>query len=89
MKALDLTQKRFGKLTAIQRAAKRNDKYTRWICQCDCGNITEVRTDYLTSGHTTSCGCEKAKCFYKHNLIGERFGKLVVISDFNTDSKLC
>ena len=62
-KALDLTNQRFGKLIALERAPKRNDKNTRWKCQCDCGNITEVRTDYLRSGHTTSCGCEKQKHF--------------------------
>ena len=37
-------------------AAARNDKYTRWICKCSCGKEVEVRTDYLTSKHTTSCG---------------------------------
>ena len=70
LKALDLTNKRFGKLIAIQRAPKRKDKYIRWICNCDCGNIVEVRTDYLTSGHTISCGCEKKKWFKKKDLNG-------------------
>lgn len=32
MKALDLTGQRFGKLVALERAPKRNDRYTRWIC---------------------------------------------------------
>jgi len=44
-KALDLTGQRFGKLIAIKRAPSRNDRYTRWICQCDCGNKCEVKTD--------------------------------------------
>jgi hypothetical protein len=48
-KKLDLTNQRFGKLTVIKPAPKREDRYTRWICRCDCGNIAEVRTDYLTS----------------------------------------
>lgn len=89
MKALDLSNKRFGKLIAIERAPKRQDKYTRWLCKCDCGNFTEVRTDYLTSGHTNSCGCEKLQYFSKKNLQGQRFGKLVVIADYNTDMKKC
>ena len=89
MKALDLTNKRFGKLIALKRAPKRNDKYTRWICKCDCGNAVEVRTDYLTSRHTTSCGCEKAKCFRSKNLIGQRFGKLVVIKSLDGGKQLC
>ena len=48
-KKLDLTNQTFGKLKAIKPAPKRNDKYTRWICECECGKIVEVRTDYLTS----------------------------------------
>lgn len=78
-KALDLTNQRFGKLIALKRAPKRNDKYTRWICQCDCGNLAEIRTDYLTSGHTKSCGCEKEKLFKEKDITGQRFGKLTVI----------
>lgn len=79
MKRLDLTDQVFGKLTVIAPALKRNDKYTRWICNCECGKITEVRTDYLTSGHTTSCGHLKDQHFYKLNLVGQKFGKLTVM----------
>lgn len=78
MKALDLTNQRFGKLIARARAPKRNDKYTRWICDCDCGNQVEVRTDYLRSSHTTSCGCEKALHFSNQVEIGKQYGKLTV-----------
>ena len=66
---LDLTNQQFGKLKVIKPAPKRNDRYTRWICECECGNIVEVRTDYLTSAHTTSCGCEKMKHFSKNYFI--------------------
>lgn len=80
MKALDLTNQKFGKLTAIKRAPKRNDKYTRWQCQCECGNFTEVRTDYLRSGHTISCGCEKDKNFSSsQNILNNKYGKLTPI----------
>ena len=89
MKALDLTNQKFGKLTAITKAPKRGDRYTRWICKCDCGNIVEVRTDYLTSKHTTSCGCEKQKYFYSEDLIGKRFGKLVVLENLPHGLKKC
>lgn len=79
MKALDLTNQVFGKLRALTRAPRRNDRYTRWICQCECGNQTEVRTDYLRSGHTTSCGCEKAIHFTAPKIEPKtRFGKLQV-----------
>src|SRR6185436_16802762 len=29
----------------------------KWICKCDCGQITEVFANSLTSGNTRSCGC--------------------------------
>ena len=78
MKALDLTNQKFGRLTAIQKAPKRNDKYTRWLCECECGNKIEVRTDYLRNGHTKSCGCEKALHFSRKIKEGEKYGKLTV-----------
>ena len=92
MKALDLTKKQFGYLTAIEKAPKQNDKYTRWICKCKCGNTTIVRTDYLTSGHTTSCGCIKALHFKSKakELINQQIGKLKVIKyDDIKGSYLC
>lgn len=89
-KALDLTNKRFGKLIALKRAPKRNDRYTRWICQCDCGNISEVRTDYLTNGHTTSCGCVKDKIFKEKDLTGQKFGRLTALKkNYNTNKWIC
>jgi hypothetical protein len=29
----------------------------RWVCRCDCGNLTEVREDRLKNHTTRSCGC--------------------------------
>ena len=89
MKVLDLTGQKFGKLTAIKKAKPRNDRYTRWICKCECGNISEVRTDYLRNGHTTSCGCTKAQHFKKFDLTNQRFGRLVVLDDVPPDKKKC
>ncbi|MCC8068674.1 MAG: hypothetical protein LIO71_02785 [Ruminococcus sp.] len=31
------------------------------MCKCQCGNKILVRTSYLTSGHTQSCGCLLSK----------------------------
>lgn len=78
-KKLDLTNQYFGKLQAIKPAPKRNDKYTRWICKCECGNEVEVRTDYLTSLHTISCGCEKDKHFGKTIILNQSYGLLTPI----------
>lgn len=88
-KALDLTNQKFGKLIALERAPKRNDKYTRWICQCDCGKKIEVRTDYLRNGHTTSCGCKKEKYFKNLDLVNQKFGKLKVLENLSGGKKKC
>ena len=88
-KKLDLTGMHFGELVVLTPAEKRNDKYTRWICKCSCGKITEVRTDYLTNGHTTSCGHIKDKHFYKLNLVGQKFGKLTVLEPIPPVSQKC
>ncbi len=74
MKALDLTNQRFGQLIAIERGENLK-KYTRWLCKCDCGNETLVRTDYLRNGHTTSCGCACGRI----DISGQTFGRLTVI----------
>ena len=77
---VDLTGKRFGKLTVISLNEER-DKYNTalWKCQCDCGNQKTVRSANLLKGYTTSCGCLK-----KNDLTGKRFGKLVVVKRLPT-----
>lgn len=58
---LDLVGKKFGKLTVIEETSERLSTEIIWLCQCECGNITKVRTSHLTSGDTSSCGCLKSK----------------------------
>lgn len=58
-KKLDLTGQRFGKLTVLAPAENIGGR-TAWLCRCDCGNETAVRTNRLRSGHTSSCGCMAA-----------------------------
>lgn len=61
MKKVDLTGKRFGKLQALKRLGSVQTggrKFARWLCVCDCGNLTKVRTGHLTKPNgTRSCGC--------------------------------
>lgn len=57
---LDLTGKKFGKLTAIKRVEnKKGSHLTRWLCRCDCGKEKVVSSNSLMKGNTTSCGCRK------------------------------
>lgn len=52
----DYVGRKFGKLTVISYAGKRNGLY-RWQCRCECGKLTEVGQTSLQSGKTKSCGC--------------------------------
>lgn len=64
-KALDISGKRFGRLTAISRTAvkRKNSPGTAsiWRCVCDCGNVTATALSSLRQGSARSCGCLKAE----------------------------
>lgn len=53
----DLAGERFTRLVALRRVADRRSHRTVWLCRCDCGAETVVRTGDLRSGNTRSCGC--------------------------------
>ena len=58
----DLVGKRFGSLQVIEESTRPEDiknLNSIWKCRCDCGAITYVRSNYLLSGHTSSCGCQR------------------------------
>ena len=79
----DITGQKFGYLTALESTHQRQHSGTIWKCLCECGNITYVPVNYLTSGHTKSCGCMRNKLagesITKDISIGTRFGKLTVL----------
>lgn len=80
-RAPDLTGLKFNRLTVIERAERTKTGIIRWRCICDCGNETIVSSRHLINGDTKTCGClnkEKAKERIL-NLIGNRYGKLVVM----------
>lgn len=57
-RGIDLTGQRFGRLTVLEKSLERRGRSFTWVCQCDCGMITHpIRTSYLLSGKTRSCGC--------------------------------
>lgn len=52
----DLRGKKFGRLSPLKIVGKK-DGYFEWLCQCDCGNETIVKSESLISGKVKSCGC--------------------------------
>lgn len=85
MPVKNLIGQKFGRLTVIERDKSKKGGAAYWICQCECGNITSVRSDALTTAKnpTKSCGClakEKAKeKIDKNSLVGKKFNRLTVI----------
>ena len=83
---IDLTGKRFGRLTVLRFSHKDSLRKTFWECLCSCGNKTTVYSQKLKTGHTKSCGClntevctihgeSKTKFFVKWNSLKNRCGK--------------
>ena len=74
---VDLTGQRFGKWTVFGDSGKRGkSRSVIWTCVCDCGVQKDVYGTSLTSGKSTSCGCN-----IKKDIVGYRFGRLVVINE--------
>lgn len=50
---------RFSRLTTIERQDKASPSgriRSRWLCQCDCGNLVVVESGNLRSGNSRQCG---------------------------------
>lgn len=87
-KLIDLTGKKFGRLTVLYKDTERITKSgSYWICQCECGKQKSIKSSSLRRGEITSCGCYRTERILAtkeakgliDNLIGQRFGFLTVI----------
>ena len=63
-RTIDLTDQKFGRLTAKEPVGKAKDGSLRWRCECECGNETIVTSCDLRKRGTKpqhrpirSCGC--------------------------------
>lgn len=55
---IDLTGRKFGKITAVRLGAhSASGNNRRWVCVCECGNESLVHARNLLQGMTRSCGC--------------------------------
>lgn len=87
-KALDLSNQRFGRLTALRPVpGKRYHGFVVWECICDCGKKVRVASGMLRSGNTRSCGClgNGRKHF---DLEGQRFGRLIALRLLRRGNKI-
>lgn len=71
-KLIDLTGRRFGRLTVLERVGtykNENDPciaMPTWRCRCDCGEETVVIGNNLRQGMTRSCGCLRRDRRFRH-----------------------
>lgn len=75
-KPIDLTGKKFGRLTVIERLENNSRGGTVWKCKCDCGNIKIADGERLRLGKVQSCGCLASETsrnkFLRHGMSGKR-----------------
>lgn len=60
----NLVGEKFGRWTVLSPVPKGDPEYLRiktherlWRCRCECGEERSLRTNTLTCGHSSSCGC--------------------------------
>ena len=59
LKIIDETENRYGRLAVLRLYGTTAQGHKKWLCACDCGNLTIVNGTKLRSGHTSSCGCKR------------------------------
>ena len=81
-KMIDMTGKKCGRLTVIERGKNNSQGRACWICKCECGKIITVDGVSLRNGHTQSCGCyqrDRTSETCKIDLIGQTIGNFTVL----------
>ena len=73
-KRVDLTNMRFGRLTAISFAGTNDAGNAIWKVKCDCGVEFQTLGVFLTSGRTRSCGCYRSEVTAARNRVIKRKG---------------
>lgn len=76
-----LIGQKFNKLTILSTYRDKNKVFC--ICLCDCGNICSVLKNHIERGATQSCGCLRNANI--KDIIGKRFGKLIVDKIYQED----
>lgn len=61
---VDLTGKKFGRLTVVKRVENNKFKQVQWLCKCECGKEKIICGNSLKDGSIKSCGCLKKEQDY-------------------------
>lgn len=73
---IDLTGKKFTRLTVIKEIGRSKRRDILWLCRCDCGKEKILPTRKLKSGEIRSCGCLRNDMvkdrFTTHGMTGSR-----------------
>lgn len=56
----------YGRLTVINKTDQKKHACFLYKCRCECGKEVIVRSDYLKTGETKSCGCIHDELFRKN-----------------------
>lgn len=78
--AIDISGRRYGRLTAMCPDFSTDKR--RWLFMCDCGTSVLMPSSYASSGRTSSCGCLRRETTAKNRFIdqtGKRIGRLTVL----------
>lgn len=57
VQGIDITNQKFGRLTALYPIESKSSSSLMWHCKCECGNECDVNGSFLRRGLTQSCGC--------------------------------
>lgn len=71
----------YGRLRVLRQTGKTDGGTLLWECQCECGNLTKVRSSSLTripgkapKGGVKSCGCLTAECA-RRSIVANRMSR--------------
>ncbi len=77
---LELTGRRFGRLTCVASRWCDEREAVLWHCTCDCGGVREVVTENLMGGRVKSCGCLRAEILAAGRALLKRSAPAVISS---------
>ena len=85
---IDLTGRRFGRLTVIRSEGKNKHGIYMWLCECDCGNTKVLSGSELRRGNVRSCGCLNRE-LARERLIKHGYSGTKIYAEWNKMIERC